>query len=201
MQFHGIKARLLGPQGSSSKIFHHLCNVGMVHDTNANWMWADANEGFEFFLRDGRHHVVFDHLGNGRHPQLTTLSAVQRRCFATVLQLHGNFGTVFVNPGGHLGQTRNEVVPRHTHLVRLAGAMRKRHRANPHGEQTCAPLGPLFIVGLYALAAGAIGFRKVGAHGGHDDSVADFQLTNAARLKQRLIRIAHGTPNTKGLLF
>ena len=113
-----------------------------------------------------------------------------------MLQLHGNFGAMAANSGCDLRQARNEIVTRNTHLIGLTRPMRKSNGANTHGEQTGATFGAFFIVSLNSLAARAIRFGKVGAHGRHDDSVANFQLANAASLKQGLIRIAHETPNT-----
>ena len=92
-----------------------------------------------------------------------------------MLQLHGDLGAVLVDPFGQPAQPRQERIAGHAHLIRLGGASREGHRTHAHDQQPGAATGTRFVIGLNAFAAMAIGFCEIGAHGRHDDAVAQRQ--------------------------
>ena len=167
-------------------------NIVQVHDPDARLVGADAHKIGQLLGGDGLHHVALGHLGDGGRPHLASVDQVLHRCFAAVLQLHGNLGAMAVHPLGDAAQTGDEVIARDADLVGLTSAVRERNRAHAHGEQAGTALGARLVIGLDALAAVPVGLGKVRAHGGHDDAVAQFERANAPRLQKGGVGVGHG---------
>ncbi|MNO63927.1 hypothetical protein D3C76_546460 [compost metagenome] len=194
VDFHPVETGALGAFGGGGEPLDHLPDVVLVHHAHARLAGrADgADEVVQLGLGQARHHVGLRLRRDGRHPQLAAFGEVAHGDLAGMLQLHGDLRAVAVHPLGEAGQAGNEAVIGNADLIGLGGAGRVGDGAHAHGQQAGATGGAGLVVGLDALAAGAVGFRVVRAHRGHDDAVAQLQPAEAAGGKQIRVSVHRG---------
>ena len=193
VHLHAVEAGRLCARRSGGKVLHHLRDVGGIHHPQPRPGLAQtAHEGGHLLRREGLQHVGLGVGGQRGHPHLSACGQVSRGRLASMLQLHGDLGTVGVHAPGQCGQSGDELVARHPHLKGLGRTRGEGYRAHPHGQQPRPAFRAGLVVGLDALAAGAVVLCKVGAHWRHHDAVAKLQTADAAGLEQGAERVVLG---------
>ncbi len=102
-----------------------------------------------------------------------------------MVKLHGDFASLGMHHIGKLAQAGNELVIPDADASRGGGTQRV-HLRDLRDDEPCAALGPAPDIGQVCFADGVVGITESRSHGGHHQTIRNFQGTDFDGRQQML---------------